>query len=60
MNFAAWFAAQERWLTGKSYTRVSAGLHDVDTIAEALEGVDVLFHTAGVVKARDTRYFSPG
>ncbi|KPP95197.1 MAG: nucleoside-diphosphate-sugar epimerase [Bacteroidetes bacterium HLUCCA01] len=49
--------AQERWLTGKSYTRVSAGLHDVDTIAEALEGVDVLFHTAGVVKARDTRTF---
>jgi dihydroflavonol-4-reductase len=47
----------EKWLSGKEYKRVDADLNDLPEISRALEGVDVVIHSAGVVKARDTRTF---
>jgi nucleoside-diphosphate-sugar epimerase len=49
--------SNEKWLSGKNYTRVTADLNDLPEITRALEGVDVVIHSAGVVKARDTRTF---
>lgn len=48
---------KEKWLAGKPYTPVRASLSDIDTIRKGMSGVDVVFHTAGVVKAADTRTF---
>lgn len=48
----------EKWLEGKSYTRISSDLNDMPGIKKALEGVDVIYHLAGVVKAPDQRTFN--
>ncbi len=49
--------SNEKWLKGKLYTPVRGDLHDLPALKEAIKGVDVVFHNAGVVKARDTRDF---
>lgn len=49
--------SNEKWLKGKPFTPVKGDLHDLPTLKEAMKGVDVVFHNAGVVKARDTRDF---
>jgi dihydroflavonol-4-reductase len=49
--------SKEKWLTGKNYHRVVADLNDLPEITRAMEGTDVLIHSAGVVKARDNRTF---
>lgn len=47
----------EKWLAGKDYTRINANLTDIDAISEAVKDVDVIYHTAGVVKAPDMHTF---
>jgi len=41
----------EKWLRGKPYTRISGNLDDLSTLKEAIQGVDIVFHLAGRVKA---------
>lgn len=48
---------REKWLADKPYTRLTGDLYDIQVMREGLEGVDVLFHLAGVVKAPDYRQF---
>jgi len=43
--------SSEKWLKGKNFVRVSGDLHDLATLTKAIEGVDVVFHLAGLVKA---------
>ncbi len=49
--------SNEKWLKGKPYELVKGDLHDLTILKESLKGVDVLYHNAGVVKARDSRDF---
>jgi nucleoside-diphosphate-sugar epimerase len=42
----------EKWLTGKAFTKVPGDLFDLQTISEALTDVDVIFHVAGLVRAQ--------
>ncbi len=41
----------EKWLSGKPYIKISGDLFDLQTISSALNGVDVIFHVAGLVRA---------
>lgn len=47
----------EKWLEGKNYMKVNCDLNDLPSLVKAVEGVDVIYHLAGVVKAADTRTF---
>lgn len=40
-----------KWLTGKSITPVKGDLNDFTALRDGLQGVDVLFHLAALVKA---------
>lgn len=48
---------KEKWLAGKPYIPVKATLSDIDAISKAVKGIDVIYHTAGVVKAADMHTF---
>lgn len=41
----------EKWLKGKSFTKIKGDLHDLAVLKKALSKVDVVFHVAGLVKA---------
>lgn len=41
----------EKWLKGKSFTRVKGDLDDLAVLKKAVQDVDVVFHIAGRVKA---------
>lgn len=41
----------EKWLKGKSFTRVKGNLDDLSVLKKAVKDVDVIFHLAGRVKA---------
>ncbi len=41
------------WLLGKDVEFVSADCRDLDSVCEAVRDVDLVFHLAGVVRARD-------
>lgn len=43
--------SQEKWLEGKSYTKVHADLHSIHKLEKSLQGVHTIFHLAGIVKA---------
>lgn len=47
----------EKWLEGKSYTKIEGGLHDIPALMAGMKQVDVVFHLAGVVKAPDPKVF---
>lgn len=42
---------REKWLAGKSYSRVTGDLFNITKLRKALEGIDILFHLAAIVKA---------
>src|SRR5699024_267844 len=44
---------KEKWLKGKPFKKFEGDLHDLNVIQKAVEGVDVIFHIAGRVKAPD-------
>ncbi len=48
---------EEKWLEGKEYKKIRCDLNDIAALQHAMDGVDVVFHLAGVVKAADTRVF---
>ncbi len=47
----------EKWLEGKDYKKITCDLNDISALQKAMDGVDVVFHLAGVVKAKETRIF---
>lgn len=49
--------SDRKWLQGLDYKVVTGGLEDGDALAQAAEGVDVVYHLAGVVKARDEKTY---
>ena len=48
---------QEKWLQGKNYQRVRGDLHNLPALKKGTEGVDVLFHLAGMTGAPNMRDF---
>lgn len=48
---------KEKWLAGKSYTRVSADLSKITELKKSLEGINTLFHLAAIVKAPAMREY---
>ena len=47
-----------KWLEGLNCTFVKGDLDDYRAISEALEGIDVIFHVAGVVRAPSQKTFT--
>lgn len=43
--------SNEKWLKNKDYRKFKGDLHELDILQKAAEGVDVIFHLAGAVKA---------
>lgn len=43
--------SREKWLEGKPYQRITGDLMDRDALDKGLEGIDTVFHVAGMVKA---------
>jgi nucleoside-diphosphate-sugar epimerase len=43
--------SQDKWLKNKDIVRIKGDLHNLSVLREAIRGVDVIFHLAGVVKA---------
>ncbi len=41
----------EKWLSGKQFTKVKGDLDDLAVLKKGVDGVDVIFHLAGMVKA---------
>ena len=48
---------REKWLKGKPFEKISGDLQSVHTIEKALEGVDIIFHIAAIVKAPTQKEF---
>ena len=51
---------KEKWLKGKNYEKVPGDLHNLTALKQAMEDVDVVFHTAGIVKAPNWNQFERG
>jgi len=49
--------SDRRWLEGLDYAAVIGDLDDTSALEAAAAGVDVVYHVAGVTKARDDRDF---
>ena len=50
--------SSEKWLKGMDITPVLGDLDNYHTIADALDGVDVIFHIAGLTKAPNNKDFT--
>ncbi len=50
--------SSDKWLSGLDFTRVSGDLFDLQAISKALEGVDVIFHIAAVLRAPSKKEFT--
>jgi nucleoside-diphosphate-sugar epimerase len=48
----------EKWLSGLNYKKISGDLNDLKALGKALDGVDVLFHVAAIVKAPTKKEFT--
>lgn len=48
----------EKWLQGLDYTRIHGDLHDLVALGKGMEGVDVIYHLAAVVKAKKKSEFT--
>lgn len=48
---------EDKWLEGKDFVRIKGDLTDRELLLDALDGVDVIFHVAGVVRARTQQEF---
>lgn len=51
---------REKWLEGKDFVRISGDLHDLRALQKGMDGADMVFHLAGVVKAPRKRDFVYG
>jgi nucleoside-diphosphate-sugar epimerase len=49
---------REKWLEGKDYKQVKGDLSSITALKRAIDGVDTVFHLAGVVSAPTQREFN--
>lgn len=47
-----------KWLTGKPVNIIKGDLHSLDALKEGMQGVDVVFHLAAIVKAPSKNIFT--
>jgi len=52
--------ANLRWLEGKPFELVYGGLSDMGSLAEAVKGVDCIYHVAGLTAAKSREEFFKG
>ncbi|WP_018126956.1 NAD-dependent epimerase/dehydratase family protein [Balneola vulgaris] len=50
--------SSDKWLTGKDFKKVSGDLNNIQAITEGIDGVDVIFHLAAIVKAPTQKEFT--
>ena len=48
----------EKWLSGLDFTKISGDLNDLKALEKGLDGADVLFHIAAIVKAPSKKEFT--
>ena len=48
----------DKWLTGLKFERVKGDLFDLKAIEKGLDGVDIVFHTAAVLRASTKKEFT--
>ena len=51
---------KEKWLEGKDFQPIAGDLHDLKALRQGVQGVDVIFHMAGLVKAKSWEGFVLG
>lgn len=49
--------SNEKWLQGKKYKKVVGDLNDLTALTKGIDGVDVIFHLAAIVKAKTEKEF---
>ncbi|HBQ59841.1 MAG TPA: hypothetical protein DD671_09530 [Balneolaceae bacterium] len=49
---------KEKWLSGTAFKKISGNLQDFKALEKGLEGADVLFHIAAIVKAPTKKEFT--
>jgi len=50
--------SQEKWLSGSDFKKISGDLQDLQALSKGLEGADVVFHIAAIVKAPTKKEFT--
>ncbi|MEX0719029.1 MAG: NAD-dependent epimerase/dehydratase family protein [Balneolaceae bacterium] len=50
--------SKEKWLSGLEYKKIPGDLQNLQALSKGLEGVDVLFHIAAIVKAPSKKEFT--
>ncbi len=50
--------SSDKWLSNLDFTRITGDLFDLQAIGKALEGVDVIFHIAAVLRAPSKKEFT--
>lgn len=50
--------SSDKWLSGLDFTRVTGDLSNLQAISKALDGIDVLFHNAAVLRAPSKKEFT--
>jgi nucleoside-diphosphate-sugar epimerase len=58
--FIARSTSNMRWLDGKGVTRVEGSLFDVESLHQAVSGMDALIHVAGLTAAKNEAEFRRG
>jgi nucleoside-diphosphate-sugar epimerase len=58
--FIARSTSNMRWLEGKDVTRVDGSLFDVESLRQAVSGMDVVIHVAGLTAAKNEQEFLRG
>lgn len=49
---------REKWLSGTHFKKISGDLNDLKALEKGLEGADILFHIAAIVKAPTKKEFT--
>ncbi len=49
--------SSDKWLKDKDFIRIQGSLHDLTALREGMDGSDVVFHVAGIVKAPSQKIF---
>jgi len=50
--------SSEKWLTGLDFTPIKSDLFDLQEIGKALDGVDIVFHNAAILRAPSKKEFT--
>lgn len=50
--------SNDKWLTGLDFVKIQGDLFSIPEITKALEGVDIVYHVAGVVRAPSKKEFT--